>query len=292
MRSMTGFGRASGEGERFRITLILRSVNHRFLDLVLRLRDEQRDAEPALRELFSGQLERGRVEMSCEIEAVGQRRIEPQVDEDLIRALGDLSADLERREVVSGGLGMGDLLRLPDAVRLEREAVEWREDDRALLLRVAADALAQMVEARSLEGAKLADALTKRIDGLEALREDMVQLAAALPAQMAASLEQRIQQLLDGVLPDESRIAQEVALLVDRGDVSEELDRLGSHLEHFREVAASAGSIGKRLDFLGQEIFRELNTIGSKCRDSELVQRVLDGKVLCEQVREQVQNVE
>jgi len=124
---------------------------------------------------------------------------------------------------------------------------------------------------------------------LKALRE-------AVASELAGGLRQRIRELLvaedaAGAL-DENRLAQEVAILVDKSDVSEELDRLFSHLEHFREVMDEEGSLGKRLDFLTQEIFRELNTLGAKCRDSEMTRRVLDGKVLCEQIREQVQNVE
>ncbi|HEV3074682.1 MAG TPA: DUF1732 domain-containing protein, partial [Thermoanaerobaculia bacterium] len=108
----------------------------------------------------------------------------------------------------------------------------------------------------------------------------------------AAALRRRVSELLGGQPLDESRVAQEVALLADRGDVSEELDRLRSHLGHFRTVAAESGATGKRLDFLTQEIFRELNTLGAKCRNAAMVRAVLEAKALCEQLREQVQNVE
>ncbi|HSG41362.1 MAG TPA: DUF1732 domain-containing protein, partial [Thermoanaerobaculia bacterium] len=110
--------------------------------------------------------------------------------------------------------------------------------------------------------------------------------------EIAATLQKRLSELLGKQPIDEGRIAQEAAVLVDRSDVSEEIDRLGSHLDHFRAVTRESGGAGKRLDFLTQEIFRELNTLGAKCRNAEMTRAVLDAKVLCEQIREQVQNVE
>ena len=134
-------------------------------------------------------------------------------------------------------------------------------------------------------------ALEPRLVELGGVVEALARRRDTVRAATAEALRERIVELAGDVV-DESRLAQEVAHLVDRSDGAEELDRLGLHLEHFQEVMDAVGSIGKRLDFLSQEIFRELNTVGSKCRDAEMVQRVLDGKVLCEQLREQVQNVE
>ncbi len=292
MRSMTGFGQASGESERFRMTVTLRGVNHRFLDLSLRLRDELRRQEPALRDLLAGRLWRGRVEVSIEFTTLASRDVTVSIDRDVAAAVKALADDLVAGGVISGQLAFGDLLRLPEVVRLEVRDPDWREADREMLLRMTAGALDQLIAARELEGDKLTAALTERLDGLQRLAEELSERWQQLPGELAASLERRISELLTGDSLDQDRLAQEVAYLVDRSDVSEELDRLRSHLDHFRSIMSQDGSAGKRLDFLTQEILRELNTLGAKCRDSQMTRRVLDAKVLCEQLREQVQNVE
>lgn len=291
MRSMTGFGQASGESERFRVTVTLRGVNHRFLDLALRLRDDLRPLEPALRELLSSRLHRGRVEVSVEVSSLTAREVEVSIDSQVAEAVKAMSDDLASRGVISGSLELRDLLRLPEVVKLEVRDPDWTAADREALLGVAAEALEQMVAARVVEGQKLSAVLAERLTGLAELASQLTCRWQGMAGELAESLRQRISQLIDEAL-DEDRLAQEVAHLVDRSDVSEELDRLQSHVEHFRSVMTADGSLGKRLDFLTQEIFRELNTLGAKCRDSEMTRRVLDAKVLCEQLREQVQNIE
>ncbi len=291
MRSMTGFGQASGESERFRTTVTLRGVNHRFLDLSLRLRDELRRHEPALRDLLSARLWRGRVEVSVEVAALASRDVTVRIDRDVATAVRALADDLSAGGVISGELAFGDLLRLPEVVRLEIRDPDWTVADQEMLLRLTTEALDQLIAARRLEGEKLVAILSQRVDGLDRLAVELAARWSELPGELAASLRRRISELV-GDTPEPDRLAQEVAYLVDRSDVSEELDRLKSHCDHFRSIMSQGGSVGKRLDFLTQEILRELNTLGAKCRDGEMTRRVLDAKVLCEQLREQVQNVE
>ncbi len=292
MRSMTGFGQASGQSERFLLTVTLRGVNHRFLDLQVRLRDELRREETPLRELLSAKLWRGRVDVSVEVAAAGDRDVEVSLDRQVAGAVRRLADDLTTAGVVSGQLSFGDLLRLPEVVRLEVHDPDWTPEDREALLRVAGEALEQLIAARNEEGSKLEAALAERLEGLRRLASELTVLREAAVGELAASLRRRVTELLAGEALDEGRLAQEVVYLVDRSDVSEELDRLQSHLEHFASIVSQDGTIGKRLDFLTQEILRELNTLGAKCRDSGMTRRVLDAKVLCEQLREQVQNVE
>ncbi len=293
MHSMTGFGQGVAEGERFRVSVTLRAVNHRYLDLVLRLKDEVRGTEHDLRRRLQEGLQRGRVEAIFETENIGAPDARIHIDRGLVSALRRSVGELANEGVLAEEVTLADLLKLPDAVRVEADIQPWSEHDLELIFRATDEALAQLVEARRREGEALSSAIMERIAGLRELHGEMSVLAQALPKQMAESLKERVQQLLeDGTMPDETRLAQEVALWVDRTDVSEELDRLVSHLDHFEQIAGRQGSIGKRLDFLSQEIFRELNTIGSKCRDAPLVRHVLDAKVLVEQIREQTQNVE
>jgi uncharacterized protein (TIGR00255 family) len=152
------------------------------------------------------------------------------------------------------------------------------------------------VAGRESEGARLARLLEERLGELAAVADDLGRLAGEARREQATALRARVEELLraapGGPALDPGRLEQELALLAERSDVAEELDRLAAHVEHFRELVAGGGPVGKRLDFLSQEVLRELNTAGSKCRHAPMTRRVLDGKVLCEQLREQVQNVE
>lgn len=292
MRSMTGYGEASGENARYGITVSLRAVNHRFLDVQLRIGDELRSSEAALRDLLGKEVSRGRVEARVEVRPVAERKAEVQVNMGVVRAAHAAIHQLVEAGLVERGLSAGDLLRLPEAFRVDVGSEAWGPEDHELLLRVAGEAVAQLVAGREREGANLVAILGERLNGLGEVVTRLDALRGNVREETAAALQKRLAELLAGQPVDEARMAQEVALLVDRSDVSEEIDRLRSHVEHFRAVTREPGATGKRLDFLTQEVFRELNTLGAKCRNAEMTRAVLDAKVLSEQMREQVQNVE
>ena len=291
MRSMTGYGEASGENARHGITVSLRAVNHRFLDLQLRI-EELRGSEAALRDLIGKEVSRGRVEARVEMRSVAERRASVQVNMGVIREAHVAVHQLVDAGLIDRGLSAGDLMRLPEAFRVDLETEEWTPEDEELLLQAARGAVTQLVASREREGASLVAIMDEKLRSVEEAVTKLDVLRGPVREEMAAALKRRLAELLAGQALDESRVAQEVALLVDRSDVSEEIDRLRSHLEHFRGVTREPGATGKRLDFLTQEIFRELNTLGAKCRNAEMTRAVLDAKVLCEQIREQVQNVE
>ena len=292
MRSMTGFGQASAENARHAVTVTVRAVNHRFLELRLALGDDYRASEERLRGLFAGELARGRVDALVEIRPLAARAARVRVDREVARAAHAAVEELFASGLVGEKLSAGDLLRLPEALAVERDHDLWDPADQALLLGVAGEALIQLVAGREGEGAALQVVLARRLDELAAVVETLTGLREASRAATMESLRARLDELLGAAGVDPARLAQEAALLVERSDVAEELDRLGSHCHHFRELLAAAGAVGKRLDFLAQEIGRELNTVGAKCRDAAMTRAVLDGKLLCEQLREQVQNVE
>jgi uncharacterized protein (TIGR00255 family) len=292
MRSMTGYGEASGENARQRVTVSLRSVNHRFLDLQLRTGEELRGSEAALRDLIGRGISRGRVEARVEVRPVAERRASVQVNLGVIREAHGAVHRLVEEGLIDRGLSAGDLMRLPEAFRVDLESTDWQPEDEELLLGVTREAVAQLVASREKEGGSLVAAMDEKLRGVEEAVARLDALRGPVREEMAAALRRRLAELLAGQPLDEARVAQEVALLVDRSDVSEEIDRLRSHGEHFRAVTREGNAAGKRLDFLTQEIFRELNTLGAKCRNAEMTRAVLDAKVLCEQIREQVQNVE
>jgi uncharacterized protein (TIGR00255 family) len=289
---MTGYGEASGENARHGITVSLRAVNHRFLDLQLRIGEELRGSEAALRDAIGREISRGRVEARVEVRPVAERRATVQVNMGVIREAHVAVHQLVEEGLVDRGLSAGDLMRLPEAFRVELGTEEWAPEDEELLLGVAHKAVAQLAASRAKEGTSLAAAMEEKLGGVEGAVARLDALRGPVREEMAAALRRRLAELLAGQPLDEARVAQEVALLVDRSDVSEEVDRLRSHVEHFRAVTREGNAAGKRLDFLTQEIFRELNTLGAKCRNAEMTRAVLDAKVLCEQIREQVQNVE
>jgi uncharacterized protein (TIGR00255 family) len=289
---MTGFGQAAAAGSRHQVTVTLRSVNGRFLDLVLRVKEEYRAAEPRLRALLEAELQRGRVEAAVEIRPHAPLPARVTVQTEVVRALHVACGELAARGLLAAELTMGDLLRLPEVVAVQVAPDTLGPDDVELVLRVAREALAQLVAGREEEGARLRLLLADRVHDLVASAERLRERAPAVREELHRSLRRRVGEVLGDAQVDELRLAQEVALLVERNDVAEELDRFDGHLHHAAGLLDEAGALGKRLDFLAQEILRELNTLGAKCRDGEMARTVLDAKVLCEQLREQVQNVE
>ena len=287
---MTGFGRGIAEQAGLRATVDIRSVNHRFLDLKLR----GAAIPPALEEVLTARvraaLERGSVAVAINVTRISRdgaalgQAIDPVAAAAAHAQLAALAAQL--------GLPGPDLalvLAQPGVI----STAERTEEDPPVLPALDA-ALAQLDRMRTTEGAALAADLTARFDEMTALRTQIATLAAAVPHQLTKRLQERISRLLDGheTSVDPARLAQEVALLADRSDITEELVRLASHLDQARSLIASTASAGRRLDFLVQEIGRELNTIGSKSTVTEISAAIVDGKAVLEKVREQVQNVE
>jgi len=287
---MTGFGRASGELDGRRVSVTVQTVNHRNLDLVVRLPEPLRGAEPAVRDRVVRLIHRGRCEVSLSFSEDGatrRQRLDPMV----VRAWLESARPLVDEGLVEARVTLGDLLRGGAALD-PGEAVALDPERIGELLPTIDEAVTQAARAREFEGERLAAALAERrqalvteVGRLEARRE-------AAAARAVEALRVRLRELAGeaGLTPE--RLAQETAVLADRLDVREELDRLRAHLEQLAEVEAEPGAIGRRLDFLVQELLRELNTLAAKCRDVEMIRHALDAKLLCEQMREQVQNVE
>lgn len=280
MRSMTGFGRGVAEHGGVRATVDLRAVNHRYLDLKLR-----GTLSPALEEAITtklrGALERGSIAISVHVTGAGTHTgIDREAARRIHAQLAELAAELGTEPP-----GLGLVLGQPGVV----VPAEERADDVPVLAALDA-ALAQLDQMRALEGVALARELGVRLDELAALHAHIARLAGAVPSQLQRRLTERIAKL--GVDVDPARLAQEVAMLAERADVTEELVRLASHLEQARALVAGSAAAGRRLDFLIQELGREINTIGSKSAAAEVTAAIVEGKAALEKLREQVQNVE
>jgi uncharacterized protein (TIGR00255 family) len=285
--SMTGFAALAAELPGVALAVELRSVNHRFLDLQVRLPDELRGLEAALRERILAEVKRGKVE--CRISLTRAAADSSGLAVDLARAgeLAKAAADVTKVVRDARPLSVGEILRWPGVLA---EPSVAPEELAAHAHRLLGQAIAELSASREREGAKLATMLLERCDGIE---RQVARVAPRIPAVQAAFAEKLGARLREaGLDPEGERLKQELALFATKVDVAEELSRLGAHLSEVRRVLAAGGSAGKRLDFLMQELHREANTLGSKSVDAELSQASLEMKVLIEQMREQVQNVE
>jgi uncharacterized protein (TIGR00255 family) len=292
--SMTGFARAEvGEGER-RWSWEIRSVNGRTLDLRLRLPPGLEALEPLLRQAVPERCRRGNVSVQLEGARQGQPQARYRVNraalEQVIHAVRDLVGQVEAERPRLDGL-----LALPGVVeRIEEEESEAQREARlALLMAGFAEALDSLARMRAEEGARLARVVLDQLGEIESLVERARGLAAAQPEAQRVRFHQQVSELLTQVPTlSEDRLAQEFALLIAKSDVREELDRLAAHIEAARLLVKSGGPIGRKLDFLCQELNREANTICSKSADLDLTGVGLDLKAVVEQLREQVQNIE
>jgi len=294
---MTGFAAVTRETEAGRLHVELRGVNSRFLDLQFRIPDELRTVEPALRELLAGGLVRGKVECRIGLARPAADSRQPAIDRGLLAQLLAAADQIQSLAPQAQPLSVADLLRWPGVI------AEPTTDPEALqraVLATAREALAQFVATRAREGARLAREIGTR---RERMRELVVQVQAQAPALLAAFEARLVERLRAAItdaasgstLPPEQameRVRQEVTLHGLRIDVDEELSRLCTHLDELERVVGAGGAAGKRLDFLLQELNREANTLGSKGASVDLTAIVMELKLLIEQIREQVQNIE
>jgi uncharacterized protein (TIGR00255 family) len=292
MKSMTGYGRGSADGEYFAVSVDLKTVNNRFLDVHLRLSGELSSLEPVIKRRISSRLSRGRVDVTVNFEKTSQTAYE--LNRPLIAGYVNALRDMQKEFNIDGELDINVLARLPGALQPSREGIG---DDVVKGIEKALDeGLDELERMRAQEGETLRREMADRIDKIDALVPTIENAATGLVDAYRARLQKRIGELLsrNGQLVDvdPARLAQEVAYLSDRSDVSEEMVRLRSHLAQFREALNSPGETGKMLDFLLQELNREANTTLSKSTDLSIKEAALAIKAEVEKIREQVQNVE
>jgi len=285
--SMTGYAASARELAYGVLNLELRSVNHRYLDLQFRLPDDLRSAEPMLREMLAGQLTRGKIECRVSFTPAAAGPRPPQFNDQLLRQLVELNTRVRAALPGAENLAVADVLRWPgmigaEALPLEELKVACRE-----LLAVV---LEQFTAARAREGEKLAQVLLERAAAMEQLVNAVVPRLPQVIANYQERLATRLREAVGA--GDEERIRQEVAVFATKIDVDEELSRLTAHISELKRALAEGGGVGKKLDFLMQELNRESNTLASKSVDLAVTQAALELKLLVEQMREQIQNIE
>ena len=285
--SMTGFAAHSINIDHASVSIDLRSVNQRYLELHFRLADEFRVLEPQLRELIQRRLSRGKVECRISLAALPAATQDNGLNPAILERLAHWQSDVMQRIPNSTPLSVNEILRWPGAVPIATLSQDTL--NQAALEGVQAT-LDELVASRQREGAKLRQHI---LDRLGATETQVAQLQPLLPQLVAAQREKLAQRLLEALgETGYERLAQEVALAAQKADIDEELSRLTTHFSEVRRVLDQTGAIGKRLDFLMQELHREANTLGSKSVAVETSRVSLELKVLIEQMREQVQNIE
>ena len=287
IRSMTGFARREQPAAFGHLAWELRSVNHRYLEVSLRLPEDFRGAEAEFRQAVSAVVRRGKVEASLHFKPAVETVRGFELNDGLLDELVDQAARIRRRLPDGATVNVLDLLRWPGVVREpERDSGPQVEAAQALL----EDALAGLVESRSSEGGRIAELLLERCAGVATLADELTARLPEVRERIHTRLNERLSQL--AAEPNAERLEQEIVIALQKMDVDEELDRLRSHVAEVRKVIASGEPAGRRLDFLMQEFNREANTLSSKSQDVETTRAAVDIKVLVEQMREQVQNVE
>jgi uncharacterized protein (TIGR00255 family) len=292
IRSMTGYGSASVESEAVRASVTVKSLNHRFLDLSVHLSRRLQPLEREIKELVEKCVRRGRVEVVVQAAFPPGHGEGVVASHALVASLVRTLRDMQNEFGLDGGVAVSDLVRFPGA--LERVEGDTRLPDelRARILELVSSALEGLLEMRRAEGERLAQDLHGGIGNVESHTGRIESLSASAREAQRGSLLARVREATSELGMDDARLYQEVVRAVERHDVTEELQRLRSHLEMARSLFRADEPAGKRLDFLGQEMMREANTIGSKASDAALVQEVVNLKAEIERLREQVQNVE
>ncbi len=291
---MTGFGRGAAAGEGFSVSVDLKTVNNRFLDVHLRLGGDMASLEALVRRRIGEQLARGRVDVSIALDRTDE--VAYEINRPLVAGYIAAMRELQQEFALTGDPDVNVLARLPGAMQPVRDG-SLSEAMIAAVGRALDEALVELNRMREQEGAALAAEMHARLNTIEAQIPIIEAVAAGMVDTYRARLQRRISELLarDGleiVELDQGRLAQEVAYLADRSDITEELARLRSHVQQFRAGIDSTGETGKRLDFLLQELNREANTTLSKSTDPAIKEAALIMKAEVEKLREQVQNVE
>lgn len=288
---MTGFGRGEASDAAFAITVEAKAVNHRYLDVAIRMPRELTILEEELRGLIRQQVSRGRVDVFVKLVAreadVKAVKINTALADVYLQQARTLAAEHD----LAGGLTVAELLRLPEVIQLAEAELDL-DVARQLLLSAGEQAASGLAEMRAVEGRGLADDIQAY---LQNILQQLVVIEARSPLvveEYRLRLQTRLQELLPEGLLDAGRLAQEVAIFADRACIAEETVRLRSHLSQARSMMTAPDAVGRKLDFLVQEMNREINTIGSKANDGEIAKLVVEMKSDLEKIREQVQNIE
>ena len=292
VRSMTSFGRSSSEEGKKRVfTVEMKSVNSRYLDVNIRMPKTLISLEEEIRKMISNSLNRGKVDVFINLKNYNDGSGVPKVDVNLAQGYFNCLKEIEEKLGIKNDVSVMQIARFPEVITVveEEDKIEeiWEK-----IKPLINDSLDMMVSMREVEGNKLKEDILSKISVIEQLVSKVEEFADTIPKAFKVKLEERLKELLGNVDIDESRVAMEVCMLADKATVDEEIIRLRSHINQVRETLNLNEPVGRKLDFIVQEMNRETNTIGSKSSDIQMTNIVIDIKNLLEKIREQVQNIE
>jgi uncharacterized protein (TIGR00255 family) len=290
IKSMTGFGQGSAEGDSFRVRVDIRTVNNRFLDIHARLPQELASLEVPIKKQVQAALDRGRVDLTISVEQMKQATF--VINRPLVSGYLSALSEMKREFGLEGDPSLELIAKLPGALQVSQDSSGLDESLVTGVVAAVSQALVTLTEMRIVEGQELAAELSTRLDHIEAELPAIESEADRLPGIYKEKLLKRLQDAVAGGQVDETRLAQEAVMLADRSDISEEIARLKSHILQMRDVLRGESEVGKRLDFILQEMNREANTILSKSGDLAISDAAIAIKTEVEKLREQGQNVE
>ena len=290
MRSMTGFGRGEGQSKSVRVVAEIKTVNHKYHDISVKLPTSFQFMEPEIRDQILTSVTRGKVDFFLkDLSPARARTVE--INEQLITEYLKAAKKASSRFKLKGELSVESLLRFPDVLAVVEEERQEGDQKKAMTEAVS-DALKALEKMRQSEGSRLGKDLLERAKDISAVVHQIRQRHKAVMTDKLKAFREKIAAFLPEPLQDQARLSTEESVTLQRHDIAEELTRLDSHLEALRETLGDKGSVGRKLDFLIQEMNREANTVGSKSADSKMAQSVVRLKELMEQIREQIQNIE
>ena len=289
--SMTGYGSGDGLSGKTALHVELKSVNNRFLDCSVRLPRSCSFAEEKVKSLVQSYIGRGKVDVFITVDSSQEDEVQVKLNEPLLRAYKQAVEEMKQKFLIPDDMAAAAYSRIPDVFVLEKKELDQEAflTDLIVVVEEALDAICAM---RAREGDRLAADLSRKLDELEAMRQTVAARSPETVKEYREKLLARMQEVLGTAGIDESRILTEAALFADKVAVDEELVRLDSHIRQFRDLLKAGGAVGRKLDFLIQELNREVNTIGSKCVDLEITKVVVEMKSTIEKIREQAQNIE
>ncbi len=291
IRSMTGFGRAEKSAGSWRCGVELRSVNSRFLEIRMKLPGGLARLEEPLKNIIKAGCERGKIDCTIALGPENQEGQALALNKALVRQYAQLLEAFRDELGTEIQVTLGNLANIKDLILTDQWSQE-AEGVQGLMEDCLAAAAKELVVMREREGASLQTELGKRFTVIRGITAEIVPLIENIPEQYAERLRNNLKRLMDGTPPNEERILQEMALLADRCDVSEELSRIETHLQHLEQMLAEGGAVGRKIEFLLQEINREANTLAAKSNEVPVSARVVEIKSELEKLREQVQNIE
>ena len=290
IKSMTGYGKANLSKEQREYQIEIKSVNHRYLDISVKMPRQLSYLEETIKKEIMSKVKRGKIDVFVTFENNSLEGKEIKINEELAKAYVKELKKLAEEENLLADIQVNDIAKYPDVLKIQNN----QEDEKIELevLEVVGKATENLVQMRKTEGSKLAEDLNQRLDNLKVKIEDISKLSTGLIEEYVVKLEERIKEILKNQEIDQTRLAQEVVIYADKCSIEEEVTRLRSHIAQFKTFLDSDEAIGKKLDFIIQEMNRETNTIGSKANNLNITNNVIDMKTEIENIREQVQNIE